>query len=548
MLHHKFFFPALLVVFWVVILLIINPIGNFPLNDDWQYARPVWYLLHYGFYSSTDSYSPILIAQVYWGALFCLPGGFSFITLRISALALSITGILVFYFLLLKLCKSRKFSFLGALLLSANPIYLAMSNSFMTDVPFLAFALLSIYFFFLSADSYNWFHIIAATLFAMIATLIRQHGVVIPLAYALALIIKNRPNPAQCLKYFIPAIITFITLWSGLVWLKYVGSELNPYNGQDMSDFLKKPADILSHAADESSLLLAYSGFFLLPLLAFTTWNSVLQMSKRRKIIVFSTIILLSPALVICCTKLLSGNNGNILNTYGIGPRTLKGMENLAYPNPGMPHLLLLLIKIISFTGAIMLLINLLKIILDIIRAFLDRNFTTSLFKQAFILLFFIGYAVLLFIPEFFFDRYLLPFIPLSIVLILAGFNENNKIRLPMYISCCIVTIAIGFLGAAMTHDYMSWNSARWQATDYLTKELKLSPEKIDGGYEFNGWEVDANFPKNPDNPKRSWWFVNDDEYVVAFKNFEGYTIIKQFPYRNLVPYEMKNIYVLHRK
>ncbi len=117
-----------------------------------------------------------------------------------------------------------------------------------------------------------------------------------------------------------------------------------------------------------------------------------------------------------------------------------------------------------------------------------------------------------------------------------------------MYISCCIVTIAIGFLGAAMTHDYMSWNSARWQATDYLTKELKLSPEKIDGGYEFNGWEVDANFPKNPDNPKRSWWFVNDDEYVVAFKNFEGYTIIKQFPYRNLVPYEMKNIYVLHRK
>jgi hypothetical protein len=69
----------------------------------------------------------------------------------------------------------------------------------------------------------------------------------------------------------------------------------------------------------------------------------------------------------------------------------------------------------------------------------------------------------------------------------------------------------------------------------------------MDGGYEFNGWAIGIWYQGSVEKGK-SWWYVDDDEYVVAFHNFEGYTIIKQYSYRNYVPYEMKNIYILHRK
>jgi 4-amino-4-deoxy-L-arabinose transferase-like glycosyltransferase len=541
--RNNILFPALLVILWLVMVFIVNPIGNFPLNDDWQYSRPVWFLVNKGFYLSTDQYSPIIAAQVLWGSLFCLPGGFSFTALRISTLALSLAGVLIFYFLLVRLSKNEKLSFLGALLLAVNPLYIAMSHSFMTDVPFLTFSLFSVYFFFLSMDSGKRKHILIATLFSILATLIRQYGVAIPVAYTIACIIRNRPKIIQSLTYFFPTIITLVALKLTLLWLKHIGSELRPYEGAHAIDFLKKPADISAHLLERGSFILAYTGFFLLPLLAYTTFRALSQMTKRQRIAIFSVILLFVPILIIWSHSL---PYGNILNPYGIGAGTLKNF-NLPVNQDNQP-LYLKLLKGMAFIGAIMLLINLGKMIMDIILGYIEKNITTVLFKRLFILFFFAGYAVLIFIPNFFFDRYLLPFFPLATILILAEGGGNIRIRIPMYVTYCFITIAIGLISSAMTHDYLRWNEASWQATNYLTKDMKIPPHKIDGGYEFNGWTLGTYFPDNPQNPNRSKWFVDDDEYVVSQTGLDGYTIIKQFPYQNYFPCEIKNICVLHRK
>jgi len=97
------FFISLLFTAWCIMLLVTNPTGNFPLNDDWMYARTVHYLVDEHTYKITDEYSPVLVAQVFWGALFCLPFGFSFIALRISGVVLGLLGILFLYLLLNKL-------------------------------------------------------------------------------------------------------------------------------------------------------------------------------------------------------------------------------------------------------------------------------------------------------------------------------------------------------------------------------------------------------------------------------------------------------------
>jgi hypothetical protein len=543
--RNSFIFPALLFVFWIVLVCIVNPFGNFPLNDDWQYARPVWFLINKGYYFSTDLYSPILMAQVLWGTLFCLPGGFSFVALRFSTLALSLPIIIVLYFLLLKLCKNPKLSFLGSLLVCANPLFMGLSNSFMTDVPFLASALFSIYFFLSSIETNKRWHIIAGTLFAMIAALIRQYAVVIPVAYFLAILLKKRPKYIQSLSYLLPALITLITLKIGLFWLKHIGSELKPYDGAGVWDFLKQPDIIYANLLERGSDILYYSGFFLLPLLVFTTRKALRQMSKRQKIVIVVFILFIAPVLI---SARLNLPCGNVLTTYGFGPNTLKGLADLVHPNPDFPMALLRLIKAIAFIGAIMLLINLGKIIMDVIQAIISKDFTKTTYKQIFILFFFLGYASLLFIPNFFYDRYILIFIPLTSILLLGEINETIKIKSVAYTIYCTVTLIMGVAGSFMVHDYFSWNRCRWEAADYLTEGLKISPRKIDGGYEFNGWVLDGDFSKSPAIPGRSRWCLNDDEYVVAFHNFDGYTVIKQYPYQNYIPYEMKNIYVLHRK
>ncbi|HTA28470.1 MAG TPA: glycosyltransferase family 39 protein, partial [Bacteroidia bacterium] len=487
MYRSKFFYPCLLVLLWFVMMYIVNPFGNFPINDDWQYARPVWYLINKGYYFSPDAYSPIIISQVFLGSLFCLPGGFSFDALRISTMVLSLTGVLIFYLLLLKSTRNQKLSFLGALLLVANPFYCSLSISFMTDVPFVAFSIVSAYFFFCAIESDKQLHIILATVFAIVATLIRQFGIVIPIAFGLVSIIRNRPKFIKCWKYLLPAIITGIILESGFLWLKYIGSELKPYYGVSIIDFIKRPGNLFANAQTRGSLLLLYSGFFLLPLLLYTTWSIWFRTSKRQKIGIFVFVLIFIPGLVIWCQQFPCRN---ILTTYGIGPRTLKGMMELVYPNPDFPHAILLLLQIIAFIGAILLLINFGKIIIDIIHSCYHREYTKTTMQQMFTVFFFIGYAALMFVPDNFFDRYFLIFIVLSAILILSGMPENVKIRQPFYIISCIITIAMGIFSAAITHDYMAWNRTRWQGIDYLTKDLKVSPHKMDGGYEFNGWAI----------------------------------------------------------
>ena len=85
-----------LAVFAVAVVL-VNPVGDFPLNDDWSYGSAVKGLVEQGVYRLSDWTAMPLLTQVLWGSLFSLPAGFSFTALRFSTLAMSLLA-LVFLF------------------------------------------------------------------------------------------------------------------------------------------------------------------------------------------------------------------------------------------------------------------------------------------------------------------------------------------------------------------------------------------------------------------------------------------------------------------
>src|SRR5678815_3923696 len=122
---------------WLLMILLADPRGDFPLNDDWVYALAVKSVLETGSYQFPSPSSANVGPQIYWGALFCLPFGFSFTTLRLSTSVLGLGGAVVFYFLVRAVRGTRRTAVLCALALAANPVYFSLSNTFMTDVPFL---------------------------------------------------------------------------------------------------------------------------------------------------------------------------------------------------------------------------------------------------------------------------------------------------------------------------------------------------------------------------------------------------------------------------
>jgi hypothetical protein len=129
---------GLIVLMAAVPLVVLRPLQDAPLIDDWAFAWSVEHLLRTGELKILDWSVSLNVAQVLWGALFCLPVGFSFTALRFSTWVVSLVGLFGLYALLRELGASRRDTLTGVALVYFYPVYFILSVSFMTDVPFVA--------------------------------------------------------------------------------------------------------------------------------------------------------------------------------------------------------------------------------------------------------------------------------------------------------------------------------------------------------------------------------------------------------------------------
>ena len=130
-------FAALILLTFAALVILVNLFHDYPVQDDWDYARTVSILLKAGAFERSQIAQASEVASALWGALFAALFGFSFNTLRFSTLVLSTASLLIFYTTLGALGFEPRSRLLAVLTLTVAPLFVFLSFTFMTDVPML---------------------------------------------------------------------------------------------------------------------------------------------------------------------------------------------------------------------------------------------------------------------------------------------------------------------------------------------------------------------------------------------------------------------------
>ncbi|HAX78640.1 MAG TPA: hypothetical protein DCY88_23110 [Cyanobacteria bacterium UBA11372] len=544
-----------LVTIWTLMVILVNPIGDFPLNDDWAYGRAVQSLIEKGDFQLSDWTATNLFSQVFWGALFCLPFGFSFTALRFSTLTLGLIGVVTTYGLLKEVNSSYKFSVLGALLVAINPIYFQLSNTFMNDVPFFAFTTVALYFLLRGLKYDSNIEITFGILMACVAILARQAGLAIPLAFGCAYIMKKGIRISNIVRGFCPALLGIALQFTYQKWLQLTMRSPYAYGDQIktlLKEFSEGIQNIFSNYTTISLYSLIYLGLFIFPLLTIVFYRNFKQFSARKQKIF---LIASSFFFVVVMQRLVSRNRimplvGNVLVDFGLGP---VGLINSYLPQA--PRIFWIVATAIGVVGAALLLQYLFLAIIQILAG--DSSSETG--EKKWVTTFILSFVVIYFFPlgllglssQGFYDRYLivlLPFLMMTVLVCRAKISENVSYRL-MPLVLIMMLIGGGFTIAA-THDYLSSNRVVWQALNNLMQESQISPDRIDGGFEFNGWYL-CNHKNRVSSDKAinfsCLWGDKNDDYAIAFRPVNGYKEVKRYPFSSWMPFTQRNVLVLQK-
>jgi hypothetical protein len=564
------FINALLItIIWVFMIILVNPIGDFPLNDDWAYGWTVKTLLETGRFQLSDWTATNLLPQALWGTLFCLPFGFSFTALRFSTLTLGLAGVFATYGLLREAKANPQIALLGSLLVTLNPLYFGLSNSFNSDVPSFAFFILSVYFLVRGNNLKSRFNLAIGLLFSLVAILNRQSSLIILPAFGIACLLQKRLSLKNSITSFFPTLVGLLVYSAYSHWLDT--TERTPllygFQIEKLMETLSSGAKTIASTYIENTFLFAiYLGLFLFPLLVLQFSLQFKRFSAQQKLISLClTLFLLGIGITFILNRSFMPMIGNALNELGLGPITLGGYNSFLNQN----RYLRLLVRgswafltLVGLIGASILL----QYFLWTIQLLITRK---NQLEQDWLLVFLFASTFLYLLPigginkSYWFDRYLilpLPLIMTSTVALARQFSEGRSFKPRIVAISLISLLLLGTFTITATHDYLSWNRVRWYALDHLMQNSKALPNQIGGGFEFNGRyfgsqieTCNPEFQKNLVQTSASWedfscfWDDANRNYMLSFIPKEGYRPQAVYSFRRWLPWREERLYVLKK-
>jgi hypothetical protein len=564
-------------VIWLIFIFATNPSGSFPLNDDWNYARTVKSLTEEHSFLITEWSLAASLTQTLIGYLICLLFGFSFEALRTATAIFGFLAAVCAYAICLKTGAPRAICVLLALVLCGNPLFFNLSLTFMTDVPFLALAgaLLLIFWRLLATNTDKRTMLLtAASLLSAALCLLRQMGLILPVSFAIAYLLHLKANSATldgarpqanvrklCLSVasglaplFCSALaVTFFQLWLGREYGTLYSYKVEQFYLQQL--FSKGPLFVLLTSAAHAISAFIYLGLFTLPAMpvVYPRLLSSIQDNRHRLFVVALAVELaFCLGLGLHFSGLVMPLADNVFYDFGLGPLLLPFAGSTSTNGwPRAPRGAMVAIGLIGAVGAGLLLSFIGELIF---RSFKQAPIPGQEVIRRFISLCLIAVSLHLAIVcvRGFFDRYLLFTLFLLLPLLAAGAAQNVPVQLKAAIRTEWVTVLLlwaplAFFSVAGTHDYFSWNRARWQALHKLTTEQGISAMDIDGGLEFNGW-----LSYEPRYRKTAVVFspsmTHNNAYAISLAPATGFKIVERYRFQRWLPASLGEIMVLKKE
>ena len=546
---------ALLTIAWIAMIAIVNPWGDFPVNDDWVYAAAVRSLITTGRFEIYSFSSANVGPLVYWGALFAKVSGFSFDALRVANQLLGLLTIVAVYGLVLEVWANRVVAAVAAWMLLVSPLYFVLANTFMTDVPFLGCVAASLWAMVAGMRRDRMRLVVFGVAIALAGVLLRQFAVTLLCGFALGYVAWRGPTWKNAVVAVVPLVIGLMLNRWFTEWLVASGRKPYPSGIPTLLTGITPAFPWLVR----STLFIALSqvGLLTMPLalVCLPAWRGVVA---RRRTVAWIALAAGVATLVAAYAsrRLTVPIGGNIVWWYGLGPLTngdtLMQNRNLPVMTTGAKAAwsVATLAAIVASSTLLVALAVAARRFIGGLRGPLARPrgralatgglvVGTAVAYLAILLLVALGYEV--------FDRYMLPLavaamlaLPLAVGVPIDRFRPS-RMRLGLAIATCVAWAAFSIVA---THDFFAWSRARWDGLQALMAS-GVSPHRIDGGYEFDGWYLYD--PRYRWQKPKNWWWVDDDEYLVASGPRAGYRVEQVWPvdrwWRNGAP----DLTLLHR-
>jgi hypothetical protein len=530
---------ALLLAVFAVAVILIRPRGNFPLNDDWDFALPTWHFARTGQFRFSQFTAVSLRALVLWGAMWTRAFGESFEVLRASTLTLSATTIILVNHILARAVIARSLRIVTTLAFMFHPIFIWASCTYMTEVPYVFASMLAFLFFYRGISEERTGFIVAGCVAAFVATFVRETGVeLLGAALVVLLIAKPRNRRAAAI-----AIGAALTLFGAIFlfkrgWLTGSPEELSNHFRMWTEATFRTPEQI-AVVADYTTWNAQNVSLFFLPLsliLFFARGGWSRGETLLAGVIAIPIFVRVNDAVsrgVPMPYFSLTGNFmlGNILTNWGLGPPTLSEVWSRRYDYPFTAPMQWRLA--LTWGSALLAMLVLATIVIKVGR----RPTTFTLLAASFAA---VGTAGLC-ASGTYVDRYAWD-AAWSVGLLLPFFVPWER-RIARAVAIAVLVVVAVFDVGSM-QEYFSWNRARWTAYRELLVR-GVPPADIDGGSEpFSFYELAGATQKQ----RRQLIFAHAPQpWLISFHALPGTRVEKEIPFVGWFGRHHGVVYVLRR-
>lgn len=494
-----------LVAIFVAAVLVVDPRGDFPLDDDWGVGFTTFTLASTGTIEFTPFASATAYLQFLWGAAWVALFGPSFTVLRFATLTLALGSTLLLYFLLRYAGVRQHLALFGAASLLLHPLFFWASFTSMTHVPFVFLSLVAASMFVRAWDREGiW---LALAFVATVASFFtRQFAILNALAPLVVALMAKRWRLASV-----------YAAAAGVFGLLVVGGVLVA-SQKELVLHRPSAAGLALRAAHYVFFNWQHAALFFAPLLLLV----LLSRPRVRTSPLFMALAALIFGFAAWRMTVRVGmpipymNSGNVFTDFGLGPPTLRDVFTLRMPHPfALPWNTRLVLMFASVVAAI--------VAVGITASAARRREPLLRYAAVFCAL---GTAIVAFM-RIHFDRYSIDTLwPLVIVLVLLAASQEWTFAARAVTGAIMVFTIVFSLSA--TSEYLDWNRARWRAYSWL-RAGSVTLDQMDGGYEINSMLALRAGRKDLGKPGVG---VVDDRFILTFnRDVPGYEPLRAFAY-----------------